>query len=200
MAAVDSRRRFLEKCAWAAAGAALGGLLPRWVPEVSQAGAADDPLSPEARLKALNLQLPALPKGKGTATLVPTVRVGELLFVSGQTPRRPDGSAIVGKVGQDLTVEQARDAARLVGLQVLSTIRAELGSLDKVVRLVKTLGMVNAVPDFKEQPRVINGFSDLMVEVFGDTAGKGARSAIGVGSLPGGAAVEVEAIFQVRGG
>ena len=104
---------------------------------------------------------------------------------------------IKGKVGVDLTVEEAYEAARLVGLNVLSTMRAALGSLDKVVRIVKVLGFVNATPDFEEQPQVINGFSDLMVEVFGEETGKGGRSAVGMGSLPQNIPVEVEAIFEV---
>jgi enamine deaminase RidA (YjgF/YER057c/UK114 family) len=95
-------------------------------------------------------------------------------------------------------VKRGRAAARLVGLNILSTVRAELGSLDKVVRVVKTLGMVQATPDFTQHPQVIDGFSDLMVEVFGDRAGKGARSAVGMSSLPGGIPVEVEVVFQVR--
>jgi enamine deaminase RidA (YjgF/YER057c/UK114 family) len=102
-----------------------------------------------------------------------------------------------GKVGADLDVEQGKAAARQTGLAILATVRSHLGSLDRVVRLVKVLGMVNCTPDFVDQPKVINGFSDLMVEVFGDP-GKGARSAVGMGSLPSNIAVEVEAIFQVK--
>ena len=102
-----------------------------------------------------------------------------------------------GKVGVDLDVEQGKAAARQTGLAILATVRSHLGSLDRVVRLVKVLGMVNCTPDFVDQPKVINGFSDLMVEVFGDP-GKGARSAVGMGSLPSNIAVEVEAIFQVK--
>jgi enamine deaminase RidA (YjgF/YER057c/UK114 family) len=151
----------------------------------------------EERLRKLKLKLPELTKTKGT--LVPAVRVGEMLYVSGTVPTKPDGKLLVGKVGKDLTVKEAKAAARLVGLRVLAVVRAELGSLDKVVRLVKVLGMVNATADFTQQPEVINGFSDLMVEVFGERAGKGARSAVGMASLPGGIPVEVEAIFQVRG-
>jgi enamine deaminase RidA (YjgF/YER057c/UK114 family) len=104
---------------------------------------------------------------------------------------------VTGRVGADLTEEQGKEAARVVGLAVLATLRNNLGSLDRVVRLIKVLGMVNAVPDFQNHPAVINGFSDLMVEVFGD-AGKGARSAVGMGSLPGNIPVEVEAIFEIR--
>src|SRR5205085_9046345 len=131
-------------------------------------------------------------------TFVQTVRVGDLLFVSGHGPTKEDGSQWVGRLGQDLDVKQGQAAARLVGLHVLRSVRDELGSLDKVARLVRTLGMVNATADFKRQPEVVNGFSDLMVEVFGEKAGKGTRSAVGMVALPGGIPVEVEALFEVR--
>ncbi len=153
---------------------------------------------PEQRLRELNVTLP--PVVRPTNTLVNAVRVGNLLFVSGTGPRHAGGGEVVGRLGQDMDVAQGKAAARLVGLNVLSIVRAEVGSLDRVVRVVKTLGMVNATPDFKQHPQVINGFSDLMVEVFGAEAGKGARSAVGMASLPGGIPVEVEAIFQVEGG
>jgi enamine deaminase RidA (YjgF/YER057c/UK114 family) len=117
-----------------------------------------------------------------------------MLYVSGTGP----GKGVVGRLGQDYDVNQGKAAARQVGLQILAVVKAELGSLDKVERLVKTLGMVNSTPDFKQQPQVINGFSDLMVEVFGASNGKGARSAVGMSSLPGGIPVEIECIFQVR--
>jgi len=152
--------------------------------------------SAEARVRQLKLELPK-PK-KPTNTLVSAVRVGNLLFVSGTGPAKADGSNWTGRLGQDHDVKQGQAAARQVGLQILGVVREEVGSLDKVVRLVKTLGMVNATPDFKQHPQVINGFSDLMVEVFGEEAGKGARSAVGMSSLPGGIPVEVEAIFEVR--
>ncbi|MBM4184950.1 MAG: RidA family protein [Gemmatimonadetes bacterium] len=103
-----------------------------------------------------------------------------------------------GKVGRDLTLEQAREAARYTEIAVLATVRGALGSLDRVNRLVRTLGMVNTIPEFTEQPQVINGFSDLIVEVFGETAGKGARAAVGMGLLPGSIPVEIETIWQVR--
>ena len=121
-----------------------------------------------------------------------------MLYVSGHGPGSVEGKAIVGKLGKDYTVKEGKEAARRVGLVILSVMKAELGSLDKVQRLVKTLGMVNCTPDFIEQPQVVNGFSDLMVQVFGDIAGKGARSAVGMASLPGGIPVEVEAIFQIK--
>jgi enamine deaminase RidA (YjgF/YER057c/UK114 family) len=193
-----NRRRFLSNCGWVAVGATGGLLLPRWFASVEPAAAQEKSApSAEAQLRKLKLELP--PVAKPGATLVPAVRAGDMLYVSGHGPRKADGTSVVGKVGQDLDVKQGQEAARLIGLQVLSVVRQELGSLDNVVRLVKTLGMVNATPDFKQQPQVINGFSNLMVEVFGEKAGKGARSAVGMGSLPGGIAVEIEAIFQVRG-
>src|SRR5436190_1509526 len=149
----------------------------------------------DARIAELQLVLP--PPPKPVATYVPCVQVKELVYVSGHGPLRPDKTLICGRVGADMTEEQGKDAARVVGLAVLASLRNYLGSLDRVVRLVKVLGMVNAAPDFQNHPAVINGFSDLMVEVFGE-AGKGARSAVGMGSLPGNIAVEVEAIFEVK--
>src|SRR4029077_11794081 len=120
------------------------------------------------------------------------------LYVSGHGPLKADGKSMqVGRVGGDLTTEQGKEAARLVGLAILSTVRKNLGSLDKVKRLVKTLGMVNCTADFKEQPQVINGFSELMAEVFGEDAGVGARSSVGMGSLPVNIPVEIECIFEV---
>jgi enamine deaminase RidA (YjgF/YER057c/UK114 family) len=179
-------------------GLVAGLLLARWGAESPTVAAPQGKGGPSAeeRLKQLKIELPPVTKSKNT--LVQAVRVGDLLYVSGHGPAPRDGKAVVGRLGQDMNVEQGREAARLVGLSVLSSVRAELGSLDKVVRVVKTLGMVSATPDFKQHPQVINGFSDLMVEVFGEQAGKGARSAVGMVSLPGGIPVEVEAIFQVR--
>src|SRR5436305_3738518 len=146
----------------------------------------------EARLAELKLELPPAPKP--VATYTTAVRVGDLLYVSGHGPLRPDGSLHVGKVGADVDLPGGQAAARQTGLAILATVQAHLGSLDKVVRLVKTLGMVNSTPEFGDQPKVINGFSDLMKDVFGD-AGVGARSAVGMGALPSGIAVEIEAIF-----
>lgn len=153
-------------------------------------------MSVEQRVKELKLELPPAPKPAGT--YVPGVLVGNLLFMSGVGPNRADGGFVSGKVGKDLTVEQGYDAARLVGLTMLSNIRAVLGSLDRIERVVKVLGMVNAVPEFNEHPKVINGFADLFVEVLGADRGKGARSAVGMGSLPRQIAVEVEMILQVK--
>lgn len=152
--------------------------------------------SAEEQVKKLKLELP--PVKKPSNTLVSAVRVGDMLYVSGTGPTKADGKAWTGRLGQDMKVEEGNKAARQVGLQILSIVKAELGDLDKVQRLVKTLGMVNATPEFKQHPQVINGFSDLMVEVFGPDAGKGARSAVGMASLPGGIPVEIEAIFQLR--
>lgn len=153
------------------------------------------PHNAEKRIQELGITLPDVPKP--AATYVPTVRVGNLLFTSGHGPKKSDGY-VQGKVGRDLTLEEGKEAARLTAIAVLASVRSELGSLDKVVRLVKVLGMVNATEDFKQQSQVINGFSDLMVEVFGKEAGTAARSAVGMGSLPIGIAVEIEAVFEVK--
>ena len=151
-------------------------------------------MSAEAMLKELNITLPSAPQPVGN--YVGGVQVGNLLFMSGCGPSKPDKSSITGKVGRDLDTENGYQAARLVGLNMLANVKAQLGSLDRVKRIVKVLGMVNADPEFKEHPKVINGFSDLMVEVFGD-AGRGARSAVGMGSLPFQISVEVEMILEI---
>src|SRR3954452_10866998 len=128
--------------------------------------------TPEARLVELKLTLPPAPKP--VAKYRPAVQVGNLLYVSGHGPLKVDGkSLIVGRVGAELTAEQGKEAARQTGLAILSTVRNTLGSLDRVKRLIKTLGMVNSTPEFKDHPQVINGFSELMAEVFGDDAGVG---------------------------
>jgi enamine deaminase RidA (YjgF/YER057c/UK114 family) len=149
----------------------------------------------EARLAELKLTLPPAPKP--VATYVTAVRLGDLLYVSGHGPLLPDGKLLTGKVGADLDVAGGQAAAKQTGLAILATVRDRLGSLDKVTRLVKVLGMVNCTPEFADQPKVINGFSDLMVDIFGDS-GRAARSAVGMVALPGNIAVEIEAIFQVR--
>jgi len=151
----------------------------------------------EQRLKDLGFELPPAPRPVGN--YVGGVRVGDLLFMSGLGPRRGDGSSITGKLGAGLTVEQGYDAARVVGLNMLANVRAVLGSLDRVQRVVKVLGMVNCTPEFAEMPKVINGFSDLFVEVFGEERGRGARSAVGMAALPGQIAVEVEMVLEVSG-
>lgn len=152
-------------------------------------------MSAEQRVNDLGIDLPPPPKAAGN--YVPGVQVGNLLFLSGCGPRRADGSTVVGKVGADLDVEQAYAAARLAGLAMLARIRLVAGSLDRVSRVVKVLGMVNATPDFAEQPKVINGLSDLMVEVFGDN-GRGARAAVGMAALSGQMAVEIEMVIELK--
>src|SRR6188474_1363051 len=149
----------------------------------------------EARLKEKGIVLAA--PGKPVANYVNVVRVGNLLFLAGKGPTKPDGSNITGKVGKDLTIEQGYAAAQLTAINHLAVLKAELGSLNKVKRIVKVLGMVNCTEDFKDQPKVVNGYSDLMVEIFGDK-GKHARSAVGMGSLPVGIAVEVEVVVEVE--
>lgn len=149
----------------------------------------------EARLVELGIELPEV--GAPVATYVNTARTGNLVFTSGKGPNKPDGTYVTGKVGADLSVEQGYEAARLTAIQQLASLKAELGDLNKVKRVVKVLGMVNAAPDFKDHSKVINGFSDLMVEVFGEK-GKHARSAVGMGSLPSNIACEIEMIVEVE--
>ena len=152
-------------------------------------------MTAEQRLKQLGIDLGTV--SAPVANYVNAVRVGNLLYLAGKGPR-PDASGArpKGKVGRDYTPEQAYQHARSVGLDLLAVMRQELGSLDKVKRVVKVLGMVNAVPEFTDHPKVINGCSDLFVEVFGD-AGRHARSAVGMGSLPMGIPVEIECIVEV---
>jgi enamine deaminase RidA (YjgF/YER057c/UK114 family) len=151
-------------------------------------------VSAEARLRELGIELPEVMPPAGS--YVPAVRTGNLIFVSGQGPMGV-GDPIVGKVGGDLTLEQGAEAARIAGLNLLAVLRAEIGSLDRVTRVVKLLGMVNCAPGFNHTPAVINGCSDLLVEVFGD-AGRHARSAVGMAELPFDIAVEVELVAEVR--
>jgi enamine deaminase RidA (YjgF/YER057c/UK114 family) len=153
-------------------------------------------MAAEANLKARNITLP--PPNAPLANYVTSVRVGTLLFLAGHGPSREATAPTRGKVGKDLTIEQGYQAARDVGLALLSTTRAALGSLDRVKRVVKVLGMVNCPEDFGDQPKVMNGFSDLMVEVFGEAVGKHARSAVGMGSLPNQIPVEIEMILEVE--
>ena len=150
---------------------------------------------PEKRLQELNIQLitPSAP----VANYVKAVRVGNLIYLSGHGPDKPGGGLVIGKVGSDLTLEEAVAAARLAGISLLSTLKAEIGNLNKVKLIVKVLGMVNAVPTFEKQPQVINGCSDLMVEVFGEN-GKHARSSVGVASLPSNIPVEIEMIVELK--
>jgi enamine deaminase RidA (YjgF/YER057c/UK114 family) len=152
-------------------------------------------MSADAKLQELNLELPTAPEPMGVYK--PILFSGQMAYVSGHGPLLPDGTMLTGRVGEDVDQEAGYRAARQVGLAVLATLRSSLGSLDRVRRIVKTLGMVNSAPDFVNQPQVINGFSDLFAEVFGVENGVGARSAVGMGSLPGNITVEVEAIFEV---
>ena len=153
-------------------------------------------MSAEARLKELKLELPPAPKPAGVYK--PVVVVGNMAYVSGHGPLKSDGTMITGKVGADTDQQGGHAAARQTGLAILASLRSSLGSLDRVRRLVKSLGMVNATVDFKQHPAVINGYSELMAEVFGSDNGVGARSAVGMGSLPGNITVEVEAIFEIE--
>jgi len=150
----------------------------------------------EEKIKELGISLPN-PKAPTGANIVRAVRSGNLLFLSGKGPTTPSGKNITGKVGADLDTNAGYDAARLVAINQLGVLRAELGDLNKVVRLVKVFGMVNATPEFTEHSQVINGFSDLMIEVFGEQ-GKHARAAVGMASLPGDIAVEVDLVLEVR--
>lgn len=149
---------------------------------------------PETRIKELGLELPPVPKPAGVYK--PVVVSGKYLYVSGQGPLKPDGTLVKGRVGEDLDLEAGKAAARQTGLTMLATIKAHFGDLRRIKRLVKTLGMVNCIPGFGQQPAVINGFSELMAEVFGEEHGIGARSAVGA-MLPGNMAVEVEAVFEI---
>ena len=150
----------------------------------------------EERLQALGLMLPEV--STPVANYVPAVRTGNLLFVAGQVPRDESGAMITGKVDSQVDVDAAYAAARTCGLFALAAAKAEIGDLDEIARVVRVMGLVNADASFTRQPQVINGFSDLMVDVFGE-AGRHARVAYGAGSLPGGAAVEVESLFELRG-
>ena len=151
-------------------------------------------MSVDERLRELGIELPEPPPPVGN--YIGAVTVGNLVFLSGHGPRSASGEYSSGKIGGELTPEQGQEEARQVGLNMLATLRAEIGDLDRVRRVVKVLGMVNAAPDFRNHPKVIDGFSDLMVEVFGEK-GRGARSAVGMGSLPFQIPVEVEMIVEI---
>jgi enamine deaminase RidA (YjgF/YER057c/UK114 family) len=152
-------------------------------------------VSAEARLAELKLELPPPPKAVGVYK--PVVEIDGLLYLSGHGPLRPDGTLIKGRVGAELDVAAGYAAARQTGLAILATLKKHCGSLDRIARLVKTFGLVQASPDFTDHPAVINGFSELMRDVFGEDRGIAARSAVGAASLPAGMAVEVEAIFAL---
>jgi enamine deaminase RidA (YjgF/YER057c/UK114 family) len=152
-------------------------------------------MSADAKITELNLELPAAPKPMGVYK--PVVVVGNLAYLSGHGPLLPDGTLIAGRIGDDMDIDAGYAAARQVGLTMLATIRESLGSLDKVARVIKVLGMVNSTPDFLEHPKVINGCSELFADVWGPENGVGARSAVGMGSLPGNIPVEIEAIYEL---
>ena len=152
-------------------------------------------ISIEEKIKELGLELPPPPAAAGIYH--PVVINGNLLYVSGQGPYLSDSTLIKGKVGKDLTLEEGQLAARQVGLTMLATIKSQIGDLTRIKRLIKTLGMVNCLPDFDQHPQTINGFSQLMVDIFGEENGKGARSAVGM-TLPANIAVEVECIFELH--
>lgn len=160
--------------------------------------AAAPAFDPEARIKELGLVLQT--PGAPVANYVNAVRTGNLVFLAGHGPRQPDGKFLMtGKVGKDLTLEQGQQAARQTAIALISSLQAEIGDLKKVKRIVKVLGMVNCVDTFADQPKVINGASDLLVAVFGEARGKHARSAVGMGSLPFNIPVEIEMIVEVEG-
>ncbi len=155
----------------------------------------DPTYNPEAKLAELNIMLNT--PGAPVANYVHAVQSGDLLFLAGKGPKKADGKNIVGKLGKDLTIEEGYEAGRVAGINQLAVLKAELGNLNRVKRIVKVNGMVNAVPEFMDQSKVINGYSDLMVAVFGER-GKHARAAVGMGSLPGNMAVEVEMIVEIQ--
>ena len=151
--------------------------------------------SPQKRFESLALTLPPAPKPLGVYT--PSLVVGKLLYVSGHGPLLPDGTLMRGRVGRDLDVEGGKQAARQVGLTILATLLAAVGTLDRIHRVVKVLGMVNCTPDFEKHPYVINGASELFAEIWGPENGIGVRSAVGMGSLPDDIPVEIEALFEL---
>lgn len=200
MSLETNRRTFLRDsllvAVGAGAGATLSALLHGELGGRATAADRDPDANYEHRLRELGIELPE--PSKPVAVYVPAVVTGNLLFTAGHIPRATDGEIIKGRIGDELTLEQGADAARNVALHILSTVRNSLGTLDRVVRLVKVTGMVNCTTDFTQQSQVVNGFSELMIEVFGESAGKAARSAVGMGSLPLGVPVEIEAVFEIE--
>ena len=152
-------------------------------------------MTPEEKLASLGLTLPTVPKP--VANYLPYRWAGNLLYLSGQGPRKADGSIALGKLGRDVSVEDGYEHAKLTGLGLLAAAKMAIGELSRIEAVIKLLGMVNGVPEFGDQPKVINGCSDLFVEVLGE-AGRHARSAVGMGSLPGGMSVEIEAILLIK--
>lgn len=161
----------------------------------AQGKSQDDDFDPEARLKELGIELPAAPEP--VANYVNGVRTGNLIFLAGKGPKRADGTEIIGKLGANVSIEEGYEGARLTAINQLAVLKEMLGDLRRVKRVVKVLGMVNSDPEFVQQPAVINGFSDLIVEVFGER-GRHARAAVGMASLPRGQAVEIEMIVEVE--
>lgn len=153
-------------------------------------------MSHEARLQKLKLELPPPPQALGLYK--PLTQVGNLLYLSGHGPLQSDGHLVTGRLGADMDVDGGRAAARLAGLAMLATLRAHLGSLDRVTRLIKLLGLVRCTDSFHAHPAVINGCSELLKDVFGQDAGVGARSALGTNALPSNMVVEIEAIFEIQ--
>jgi len=153
-------------------------------------------MSAEARLVELGIVLPPAPKPGGVYK--PLVRVGQLAYLSGHGPSLDGTTYLTGRVGADLTLEDGKAAARQVGLSLLATMKRELGSLDRVARVIKTLALVNCTDDFTQQPQVVNGFSELFADVFGPDAGVGARSALAANALPGNIPVEIEIIIELK--
>lgn len=153
-------------------------------------------MSADARLAELNIELPPAPKPVGVYK--PALIVGDMCYLSGHGPLQSDGSLIKGRVGDDMDEQAGYDAARQTGLAMLATLQSHLGGLDKIERLVKVLGLVRCTPEFDQQPAVINGCSELFRDIFGEDAGVACRSAVGTNALPGGIAVEIEAIFQLK--
>ena len=152
-------------------------------------------MTPEDKLASLGLTLPAV--ATPVANYVSFRMAGNLLYLSGQGPRLPGGGMATGKVGRDVSIEEGYEHAKLTGLSLLATAKAAIGELSRIEAVIKLLGMVNAEPEFGDHPKVINGCSDLLVDVLGE-AGRHARSAVGMGSLPGGMSVEIEAIFLIK--
>jgi enamine deaminase RidA (YjgF/YER057c/UK114 family) len=153
-------------------------------------------MSIEARLSELNIELPTAPPKGGVYQ--PVLIVGNQAFFSGHGPYQSDGTYICGKVGADIDVTMGQAAARQTGLAILASMKAHLGSLDRIKRVIKLLGMVDCPPEFKQHPQVVNGCSELYRDIFGEEAGVGVRSAVGMGSLPGGMAVEIEGVFEIE--
>ena len=156
---------------------------------------AEPPGKIEQKLQEMGVMLYELPAP--TANFVRAVRTGNLVFLAGHGPQKPDGTSVTGKLGKDLSIEEGQEAARYVAITLLSALKEEIGDLDRVQRIVKVHGMVNGTPDFTDQPKVMNGFSDFIVEVFGEK-GKHARAAVGMASLPSNIAVEIEMIVEVE--